>query len=65
MGYIARECPNKHLVTLVEESAPIYDTEDEKENDGDETEVVYVDHGELLIAQRVLNVDVSKTIDDN
>lgn len=65
MGHIARECPNKQLVTLVEESAPVYRTEDEKESDRDETEVVYVDHGELLIAQRVLNVDVSKTIDDN
>ena len=65
MGHIARECPNKQLVTLVEESAHVYETEDEKESDGDETEVVYVDHGELLIAQRVLSVDVSKTVDDN
>lgn len=26
VGHIARECPNKQLVTLVEDLAPVYDT---------------------------------------
>ncbi|GKD87014.1 hypothetical protein Tco_1358168, partial [Tanacetum coccineum] len=34
-----------------EESCPVYDTDNGKEEDGDEVEVVYVDHGEALVTQ--------------
>ena len=49
MGHLARECPNKQLVSLVEETTPIYDTYDEEELNDEEDEVVYPDCGEALI----------------
>ncbi|XP_021984748.1 uncharacterized protein LOC110880548 [Helianthus annuus] len=66
LGHFFRECPNKHLVTLV------YDMGDDETNDQDvldtsdqgDVEVVRPDHGESLIVQRVLSVTVDKTVDD-
>nr|GEX12367.1 putative reverse transcriptase domain, zinc finger, CCHC-type, aspartic peptidase domain protein [Tanacetum cinerariifolium] len=36
--HLKRDCPNKHVLTLIDEADPLYDTEDEVE-----TEVVYPD----------------------
>ncbi|GKD62676.1 reverse transcriptase domain-containing protein [Tanacetum coccineum] len=62
--HLKRDCPNKQLVSLVEDTpTPVYDTyDDEEANDDDE--VIYPDSGEALITQRVLNVVVTKAIDD-
>lgn len=65
VGHIARDFPNKQLVTLVEESVNVYNTEEKAESDESEIEVVYADLGDVLITQRVLNIEVSKTVDDS
>nr|GEU85613.1 ribonuclease H-like domain, reverse transcriptase, RNA-dependent DNA polymerase [Tanacetum cinerariifolium] len=44
---------------------PIYDTDATPELDELGDELVYPDHREALVIQRVLNVDVSKSVDDN
>ncbi|GKB68988.1 reverse transcriptase domain-containing protein [Tanacetum coccineum] len=44
---------------------PIYDTDAEPEVDKPGDELVYPDRGEALVIQRVLNVAVSKSVDDN
>nr|GEZ64609.1 hypothetical protein [Tanacetum cinerariifolium] len=44
---------------------PIYDTEAKPELDEPGDELVYHDRGEALVIQRVLNVAVSKSVDDN
>ncbi|GKG47365.1 hypothetical protein Tco_0506850, partial [Tanacetum coccineum] len=43
----------------------IYDTDAEPEVDEPGDELVYPDHGEALVIQRVLNVAISKSVDDN
>ncbi|GJW65839.1 hypothetical protein Tco_0117723 [Tanacetum coccineum] len=43
----------------------IYDTDAEPELDEPGNEFVYPDRGEVLVIQRVLNVAVSKSVDDN
>lgn len=66
LGHLARECPNKQLVTFVEETTPVYDSANDEEGTSDgEVEVAYADHGDTLITQRVLNVAVSQTVDDS
>ncbi|GJY19844.1 reverse transcriptase domain-containing protein [Tanacetum coccineum] len=50
IGHLKRDCPNKQVLTLIDEVDPLYDTEDEAE-----TEVVYPDRGELLVTRRLLN----------
>ncbi|GJZ15103.1 reverse transcriptase domain-containing protein [Tanacetum coccineum] len=47
IGHLKRDCPNKQVLTLIDEADPIYDTEDEVE-----TEVVYPDRDELLVTHR-------------
>nr|GEZ36449.1 RNA-directed DNA polymerase [Tanacetum cinerariifolium] len=47
------------VLTLIDEAAPIYDTEDEVT-----TEVVYPDRGELLVTRRLLNNVVLDQDDD-
>ncbi|PWA78542.1 hypothetical protein CTI12_AA213720 [Artemisia annua] len=67
LGHVMRDCPNQQMVTLVEEDsepAPKY------YSDGDELvyedeEVILPDVGELLIIQRALNADASKTDNDS
>lgn len=49
IGHLARECPNKQLVKLVEDPTLIYDTDNEEEIVENDSEVVYVDHGEALV----------------
>ncbi|GKD63689.1 reverse transcriptase domain-containing protein, partial [Tanacetum coccineum] len=53
IGHLKRDCPNKQVLTLIDEVDPLYDTEDEAE-----TEVVYPDRGELLVTRRLLNIVV-------
>nr|GEV99664.1 hypothetical protein [Tanacetum cinerariifolium] len=59
IGHLKRDCPNKQVLTLIDEADPLYDTEDEVE-----TEVVYPERGELLVARRLLNTDVLDQDDD-
>nr|GEX47085.1 RNA-directed DNA polymerase [Tanacetum cinerariifolium] len=47
------------VLTLIDEADPLYDTKDEVE-----TEVVYPDRGELLVARRLLNTAVLDQDDD-
>ncbi|GKA93453.1 reverse transcriptase domain-containing protein [Tanacetum coccineum] len=46
-------------------AGPIYDTDVEPELDEPGDELVYHDRGEALVIHRVLNVTVSKSVDDN
>ncbi|GJY38338.1 RNA-directed DNA polymerase [Tanacetum coccineum] len=48
-----------------ENIGPIYDTDTKPELDEPSDELVYPDRGEALVIQRVLNVTVSKSVDDN
>ncbi|GKC69623.1 reverse transcriptase domain-containing protein [Tanacetum coccineum] len=66
IGHYARDCPNlKTLAFVPDDAGPIYDTDAEPEIDKPGDELVYPDRGEVLVIQRVLNVAVSKSIDDN
>ncbi|GKE58948.1 reverse transcriptase domain-containing protein, partial [Tanacetum coccineum] len=66
IGHYARDCSNLKTMALVSDDAcPIYDTDAEPEVDEPGDELVYPDHGEALVIQRVLNVAVSKSVDDN
>ncbi|GKG21804.1 hypothetical protein Tco_0384399, partial [Tanacetum coccineum] len=56
---LKRDCPNKQVLTLIDEVDPLYDTEDEAK-----TEVVYPDRGELLVTRRLLNTAVLDQDDD-
>ncbi|KAJ0936396.1 putative transcription factor interactor and regulator CCHC(Zn) family [Helianthus annuus] len=62
-GHLKRECPTKQMVTFVDETDPVYDTEDEVTYEDGMTEVIYPDKGEALISQRVLSASVAKTED--
>ncbi|GJY98032.1 RNA-directed DNA polymerase [Tanacetum coccineum] len=66
LGHYARDCPNlKTLAFVPDDACPIYDTDAEPELDEPGDELVYPDHGEVLVIKRFLNVAVSKSIDDN
>ncbi|GJW02979.1 RNA-directed DNA polymerase [Tanacetum coccineum] len=66
LGHYARDCPNpKTLAFILDDTNPIYDTEAEPELDEPGDELVYPNRREALIIQRVLNVAVSKSVDDN
>ncbi|GKA08213.1 RNA-directed DNA polymerase [Tanacetum coccineum] len=65
-GYYARDCPNlKTLAFVPDDVGPIYDTDAEPEVDKPGDELVYPDREEALVIHRVLNVAVSKSVDDN
>ncbi|XP_031398394.1 uncharacterized protein LOC116208956 [Punica granatum] len=55
-GHIASECPNRKIISLVEEAndEPVYDTYDDKENEVEQEEVTYGDQGKALVVQRIL-----------
>ncbi|GJS16697.1 RNA-directed DNA polymerase [Tanacetum coccineum] len=64
--HYARDCPNLKTQAFVPDDAcPIYDTDVVPELDEPSDELVYPDRGEALVIQRVLNVAVSKSVDDN
>nr|GEX10861.1 putative reverse transcriptase domain-containing protein [Tanacetum cinerariifolium] len=64
LGHYARECPNKQLVTFIDDSTCEYDTDGEEEVAQQDQHVVYPDQGESLVVQRVLSATVDKTVDD-
>ncbi|PKI65306.1 hypothetical protein CRG98_014270 [Punica granatum] len=55
-GHIAAECPNRKIISLVEEAndEPVYDTYDDEENEVEQEEVTYGDQGKALVIQRIL-----------
>ncbi|GJY78298.1 putative reverse transcriptase domain-containing protein [Tanacetum coccineum] len=64
LGHLKRDCPNKQLMSLVEDTPkPVYKTYDDKEANDDD-KVIYPDSGEALITQCVLNVPVTKAVND-
>ncbi|GKE51579.1 reverse transcriptase domain-containing protein, partial [Tanacetum coccineum] len=66
LGHYAHDCPNlKTLAFVPDDASLIYDTDAEPELDEPGDELVYSDRGEALVIQRVLNVVVSKSVDDN
>ncbi|GJY44978.1 putative CCCH-type zinc finger family protein [Tanacetum coccineum] len=66
LGHYALDCPNLKTLAFVRDVAcPIYDTDAKPELDEPSDELVYPDRGEALVIQRVLNVAISKSVDDN
>nr|GFA72903.1 hypothetical protein [Tanacetum cinerariifolium] len=66
LGHYARDYPNlKTLAFVPDDAGLIYDTDAEPEVDEPGHELVYPDRGEALVIHRVLNVVVSKSVDDN
>nr|GEZ69401.1 reverse transcriptase domain-containing protein [Tanacetum cinerariifolium] len=64
LRHVARECPNKLLVTIMDDTTPVYDIENDEDVVQDIDGLVYADQGEALVTQRVLNVAVAETGDD-
>nr|GEX41502.1 hypothetical protein [Tanacetum cinerariifolium] len=50
IGHLKRDCPNKQVLTLIDEADPLYDTEDEVE-----TEVVYPDQAKGKICTVIID----------
>ncbi|GKB55490.1 reverse transcriptase domain-containing protein [Tanacetum coccineum] len=66
LRHYARDCQNlKTLAFKPDDADPIYDTEAEPKLDEPGDELVYPNRGEVLVIQRVLNVAISKSVDDN
>ncbi|GKA47055.1 hypothetical protein Tco_0739938 [Tanacetum coccineum] len=65
LGQYASDCPNpKTPAFLTDDANPICDTDAEPKVGKPGDELVYPDHGEALVIQRVLNVAISKYVDD-
>ncbi|KAI3498749.1 hypothetical protein L1887_34530 [Cichorium endivia] len=65
LGHYARECPNKQLVTFVDDIPCTYDTDGEVEEETQQDQqVLYPDQGESLVVQRILSTTVDKSADD-
>nr|GEV64879.1 hypothetical protein [Tanacetum cinerariifolium] len=66
LGHFVRDYSNlKTLAFVLDDAGPIYDTDAEPEVDEPGDELVYPDSEEALVIQRVLNVAVSKSVNDN
>ncbi|GKD05384.1 reverse transcriptase domain-containing protein [Tanacetum coccineum] len=66
IGHYAHDYSNlKTLAFVPDDAGPIYDTDAEPEVDEPGDELVYPNHEEALVIHRVLNVVVSKSVDDN
>ncbi|GJW75565.1 reverse transcriptase domain-containing protein [Tanacetum coccineum] len=64
--HYACDCPNLKTLAFVPDGADlIYDTDAAPELDEPGDELVYPDRGVALVIQRVLNVAISKSVDDN
>ncbi|GKA09677.1 reverse transcriptase domain-containing protein [Tanacetum coccineum] len=50
IGHLKRDCPNKQVLTLIDEVDPLYDTEDEAE-----TEVVYPDRAKGKVCTVIID----------
>ncbi|GJZ70531.1 gag-pol polyprotein [Tanacetum coccineum] len=63
LGHFANDCPNKQIVTLLEEDlGPVfdeYDNEDEKRM-SDPEEITYADSGEVLVVRRSMSAVVKE-----
>ncbi|GJT46198.1 putative reverse transcriptase domain, zinc finger, CCHC-type, aspartic peptidase domain protein [Tanacetum coccineum] len=63
LGHFANDCPNKQIVTLVEEDlGPVfdeYDNEDEKRM-SDPEEITYADSGEVLVVRQSMSAVVKE-----
>ncbi|GJT11670.1 reverse transcriptase domain-containing protein [Tanacetum coccineum] len=65
LGHYACDCPNpKTLAFITDDADPIYDTDAKPEVDEPDDELVYPNRGEAMVIQRVLNVAISKSVDD-
>lgn len=69
IGHSTRDCPNQQLVTLTEDSQPVYDIEplydtDQEEKEETVDEIIYPDKGEALVVQRALSITPTSTSDD-
>ncbi|GKA37500.1 reverse transcriptase domain-containing protein [Tanacetum coccineum] len=66
LGYYACDCPNLKILAFVpDEAGLIYDTDAEPKVDEPGDELVYPYREEALVVRRVLNVAVSKSVNDN
>ncbi|GJU25722.1 RNA-directed DNA polymerase [Tanacetum coccineum] len=66
LGHYARNCLNlKTLAFVPDDAGPFYDTNAEPELDKPGDKLVYPHRGKVLVIQRVLNVAVLKSVDDN
>ncbi|GJX51006.1 putative reverse transcriptase domain-containing protein [Tanacetum coccineum] len=66
LGHFTRDCLNLKILAFVPDDAgPIYDTDAEPKVDKPGDELVYPDRRGALVIQRVLNMAVSKSVDDN
>ncbi|GJV25674.1 RNA-directed DNA polymerase, partial [Tanacetum coccineum] len=66
LGHFAHDCLNlKTLAFVPDDAGPIYDTDAEPKVDKPGDELVYPNRREALVIQRVLNVAISKSVDDN
>ncbi|KAL9441531.1 hypothetical protein AB3S75_020098 [Citrus x aurantiifolia] len=54
-GHIASDCPNRRIITLVEEESDGIDETDTKNPSDEEKEVTYADEGESLILRKALS----------
>ncbi|XP_035840217.1 uncharacterized protein LOC118487456 [Helianthus annuus] len=63
LGHLKRECPNKQVVALIDETKPVYDSEPEDDTH-EPSHVVLPDTDEALIIQRVLNTTVPDSSDN-
>ncbi|KAD3068093.1 hypothetical protein E3N88_35973 [Mikania micrantha] len=63
LGNFARECPNKQLVTLTEDTVPLYDM-DESCAEEPTQEIIYPDKGVALVTQHVLSTAAGRSGDD-
>ncbi|KAJ0865930.1 putative nucleotidyltransferase, Ribonuclease H [Helianthus annuus] len=66
IGHFKRDCPNKQIVTFVDDALPKFDIDNEEleTTPTGETEIIYPDRGETLVIQRILNTAIANTADN-
>ncbi|GJZ12882.1 RNA-directed DNA polymerase [Tanacetum coccineum] len=63
LGHFANDCPNKKMVTFVEEDdGPVFDEYDDEHEKmtSDQEEITYADTGELLVIKRTMSAVVKQ-----